>query len=216
MKKSVLGGIVVALSLSAVLGLLYRTNLRAEPTVAISPPTLEASSPALVTGSNTSTYATAVSHSSASQTMSSTLATVIGSSTTVPVPTTSPPATTSVVALDCGSPGTSTVNAPGVTEVDNPNPTNFEASSEILVKGINMSSLSEVLLCPTAGTTEPEILLGANDITGGINQLNLDVTNQLVSGAIYDVRIVANGMISNIVSSDKLYVAIAAHQNALI
>lgn len=121
-----------------------------------------------------------------------------------------------VAKFDCSTPGSTSSAAPLLQQVQNPNPTNYQSSSEILLKGTNLAGLTEVLLCPAANTNESMIRLDAQSISGGENQVDVSVTNLLVAGAVYDVRVVANGMISGIVSTDRLYIAMVGEQGGQI
>ncbi len=70
------------------------------------------------------------------------------------------------------------------------------------------------LLCPAGSTSGPPIVISQGPFSFDGSELNLHVSGGLVSGGIYDVRIVANGAISAVNAGDRLFVAIAAGGSA--
>ncbi|MDA8262628.1 MAG: hypothetical protein M0Z47_07330 [Actinomycetota bacterium] len=92
----------------------------------------------------------------------------------------------------------------------NPQPQAYSPSGDFLVYGSNLNNVSMELLCPAGTTSGPPIVISQGPFSYDGSQLNLNVPGGLVSGGIYDVRVVANGEISPLGSGDRLYVAIAA------
>lgn len=215
MKKSRIAGVVSSVSLVGIISFLYYSKTPVEPTSVIVNSPVNVSLPSNVTVNSQPVVKTTTSN--AISVDSSRTTTLVPALQAAPQSTT----TTSGVPnnfplIGCSTQGSNSTSAPIISEVDNPNPTNFQVSSEFLIKGTNLKALSEVLFCPSAGTSEPVIQESIADIAGGVNQVNVYVSNQLVAGAVYDVRIIANGMISTIIPTDRLYVANILQPNSQI
>ncbi len=97
-----------------------------------------------------------------------------------------------------------------MTKVVNPQPSTYSVSGDFQVFGSNLDHVTMELLCPAGTTGGPPIVISQGPFSYDGSQLNLNVSGRLVSGGIYDVRVVANGEISPLASGDRLYVAIAA------
>ncbi len=96
-----------------------------------------------------------------------------------------------------------------VTGVDNPQPQQYAPSGDFQVYGTNLDNVSMELLCPAGSTGGAPIVISQGPFSFDGSELNLHVPGGLVSGGIYDVRIVANGAISAVDAGDRLFVAIA-------
>lgn len=146
-----------------------------------------------------------------------TMVTTTAPTTTAAPVTTAPPATsvTSVTpAFSCASPGSAAASAPVVTAVFNPQPQQYAPSGDFQIHGTNLSNVSMELLCPAGSTAGPPIVISQGPFSYDGTEVNLHVTGGLVSGGIYDVRVVANGEISALNSGDRLFVAIAVGGSA--
>ena len=133
--------------------------------------------------------------------------------TVAPATTAAPPATVAP-AYSCSSAGSGGGKAPVVTGVSNPQPQQYAPSGDFQISGTNLDNVSMELLCPAGSTSGPPIVISQGPFSFDGSELNLHVSGGLVSGGIYDVRIVANGAISAVNAGDRLFVAIAAGGSA--
>ena len=101
-----------------------------------------------------------------------------------------------------------------VTGGSNPQPQQYAPSGDFQISGTNLDNVSMELLCPAGSTSGPPIVISQGPFSFDGSELNLHVSGGLVSGGIYDVRIVANGAISAVNAGDRLFVAIAAGGSA--
>ena len=143
-----------------------------------------------------------------------TIVTTTAPPTTAAPATTVAPATSVTPAFSCASPGSAAASAPVVSGVSNPPPQQYEHSGDFQIHGTNLSNVSMELLCPAGSTAGPPIVISQGPFSYDGTEVNLHVTGGLVSGGIYDVRVVANGEISALNSGDRLFVAIAVGGSA--
>ena len=133
----------------------------------------------------------------------------------IPVHSTTAPTTaivgvtpTTNAVFGCSAPASpSSSLTPTISSVVNPDSINYAASGSFQILGTNLTNITEELLCPTQGTSGSSIILLKGPFSYSGTQANIYVPSGLVSGGIYDVRLVGNGLISGVSSSDRLFVA---------